>query len=449
MPEKESIISKRNNQILDPVMTSINKSLQKPIISGSVMAETDAVSTISNISNTSNISNLSTISNSSLYIVRQERRINLIDYIKQTTKEYLPEIFYHLGLTLVIAILSGIIGTTVLYGWSMMISVFLIVIYGIMISSNISAILKVWRSNTSNGIDSFWGACMILAYKNALILQEYIDVYGYVSRSDNVRRTSIDKEDKFMIDDPDFQYIHPSEIKKIIQRIHSYIILAYELSHLTQSDNLIIHGGIVYCNVSAQSLTNERNRKIEQLLNALDPNKKEDIIGSWNAIDKKISSKYHSISFIPFRWMIYEYRNLFRYMNSAPELRKIYNNVKLNFETYEQCVTDISQSLHRMRTDDSIYPDDMRNFTLRIGDILSVSADSFFGISIVTSLIGISTLWEIIIYGILNLIVGVFMHLITIIVINEVRKLISQNRFKTPSKTQMDLIYKEMQVLCC
>jgi hypothetical protein len=255
-----------------------------------------------------------------------------------------------MGMASITALLGGIIGTSVLYGWNLILSAFLISIYGVMVSSNISSILKAWRSDASDGMDRFWAVCMILSYKDALILQEYIDIYQYISRSDNIKRDGIENGETFYVDDPHFQYIRPSEVKKIIERIHSYIRLAYELSRLTGSDNLAIQQGVVYCNISDQSLTNERNRKIENILNALEPHKRADIIDSWNSIDKKASAKYQSMTFIPFRWMIYEYRNLFRYLYGSTELRKIYNGIGLNFESYESCVTDISQSLHQMRT---------------------------------------------------------------------------------------------------
>jgi hypothetical protein len=434
----------------DPIMKSINKSLQNPIVSGSVMPDNiDNASMVSNVSNISGVSSISSVNTSSLYTIRQERRMDLYDYFKQTVRVYLSEIAYHSGITLAVSILGGIIGTGILYGWSLIVSAFLVVIYGVMVSSNLSSIVRAWRHDRSDGINRFWAACMVMAYKNALILQEYIDLYQFSLRSDNRRKNDLTDNEVFMIDDPNFNFIHPSEVKKILQRIHSYVRLAYELGHLKQTDNLTIQRNVVYCNVSDQSLTDERNRRIEKLLNRLNPQRRADIIDSWNAIDKKHSTRNQSMTFIPFRWMIYEYRNLFRYLNSSSDLRKIYNNVGLNFESYERCVTDISLAMHFMRTEELIYPPDITAFTTRIGDVLTVSADSFFGLSIVSSLAGFTSIWGLILSGMSSLIIGGFMHLITIVVIYEVRNMLLQNRSKSLSESKMDLIMKEIQVICC
>ena len=430
-------------------MRSINKSLQQPIIAGSVMADTDMISdNASNMSNMSNMSNISNISNSSLYTIRQERRTDLVRYLKQMSRTYLSELSYHLGLTVLIALVSGIIGTSVLYGWSLIVSGFFIIIYGVMVSSNIFSIIKVWRKERSEGVDIFWGECLVLAYKNALILQEYIDVYSYLSRSNNRRRVPPEENETFMIDDPTFELIHPSEIKKILKRVHSYIRLAYELTHLQRSDHLILRNNKVYCNVSDQSLTNQRNRQIENILNSLTPEKRSDIVDGWNAIDKKESTRYQSLSFIPFRWMINEYRNLFRYLYSSPDLRKIYNNVGLNFESYEQSVTHISRSLHLMRTDNVIYPADMRDYTLRVGDLFSLSTDLFYGISIAES-VSFTGVMPMILTSVSSILIGGVMHVITMLTLYELDRIIRKNRSEELTNNKIDLIMKEISVICC
>ena len=442
----------------DPILTSITKSLNRPIISGhAINSVSESLDDISRHSSTSSIrssastvSNISNISNSSMYTIRQERRLDLSTYWKDVSRIYLSEAKYHLGLTSIIAILGTMIGTTVLYGWSLIISAFLLIMLVAMVSIHLVFIIRMIRANRSDGILRFWDSCMILAYKNALLLQEYVDVYEYGSKIMQKKKGEVSSEEKYITDaDENFQLLHPSEIKKIIQRIHSYIRLAYELSNLRPTDNLLLQRNTIYCNVSDQSLTNERNRKIENLLNRLDSQKKTDIIGAWNMIDKKLSTQNKSMSFIPFRWATYEYRNLFRYLNSSPDIRKIYNNIGLNFESYELCVIQISQSMHSMRAEESMYPEDIREFTIRLGDMLGISADVFYGLSIITNITNTTSIWSLIMGGLSTISIGFVMHLITIVTILEIQNLLLRNRTEHLSESKIDHIFKEIEAICC
>jgi hypothetical protein len=432
----------------DPIMKSINKSLQMPVKSGSVIANTNAIMTddISVISDFSNISNVSNLSQS-IYTIRQDRRLELFDFLKEKTSIYRKEFIYHGIISGTVFIIAMIIGVDIFYMWSAIASMFFSIIYAVFIGIHLQTTLQLWRHNRFEGINRFWTSCLSLAYKNAVLLQEYIDVYEYrLQKSKN--SNNVDSYGTYLIDeDIDYQSLPPAELKNVLQRIHSYIRLSYELSNLKQSDNLSIQRGVVYCNVSNESITNERNRKIEKYINNLDTQKRADVVDGWNTIDKRES--HQSVAIVPYRWMIYEYRNLFRYLNSSKYLREIYDNLGKDFMSYQNTVDDISRSFLNICLEEEDYmPVDIQDTSIRMTEIMGVCADIFFAINIVYYVFAASSWIGMIVNLILGILLGGFIHLILICVIYNIRDLLITKR-NVNLKKKMDIIMKEMKIICC
>jgi hypothetical protein len=345
--------------------------------------------------------------------------------------------------------MSLVVDISFFYNWILIIGLVISLIYAIFIAVQLFSIIRIWRYNRFEGIDKFWSLCLILASKNALLLQEYIDVYNYKLNKTNNRVTGDNNNDQLYIidDDTSYQSLSPLEFKNIIKRIHSYIRLSYDLSTLKKSDNLVLSGNSVFCNVSDQSITNKRNRNIENMINKLDKNKKTDIVTAWNAVDKRNMNNY--ITIIPYRWINYEYRNLFRYLNSSKILRDIYNYLGNDFMTYQNTVNEISGAMHNIYCkSDSYIPLDISTMSVKLSDILSIIMDVLLGTWLIKVLLSSTNLFGFLFNITITPVFGFSFHFILIMMFYTIRDMILVDRSYDLSK-KMDQIMKQIEILCC
>src|SRR6185503_2773941 len=90
-------------------------------------------------------------------------------------------------------------------------------------------------------------------------------------------------------------------IRNSIDRINKYIRLCYYLSFINSNDNLEIRQNNIYVNINTESIIN--NIPLEY---------KYELMNVADNIDKNASNKLLVI--VPCKWIIYEYRNIFRYL---------------------------------------------------------------------------------------------------------------------------------------
>lgn len=462
MHQKISIKDKED-PIKDPILASINKNLVdvRNISKNEVDNNMSDLSNMSNISNISNISNSSLLTSSSMYSIRKTERTELGKYVKNQISTYRSEIYYHISITTILSCLCYLIGTSIFYTWGFIVSMFFSIIYSVFLSIIMKNIIKNFRHSSKIGIQRFRDNCVALSYKNALLLQEYVDVYKFYIEADeevlednkenNNDNNIIQKENVDLETRPNFVVLTPADITMIIKRIHNYIKISFDISSLKKSDNLSIQRGVIYCNLTDQSITNERNRKIESILNTLDAEKKEDIVRLWNSLDDKTI-----VSNTPYKWIMYEYRNLFRYLNSTNRLKSLYSVFSTDFVSYQQNIESISNSLKDMyvdkdETESKANPEDIMFFFRRLGDVLGIITDLFFAINIshfifTEASVFLSTNYVVNIITILFL--GGLSHMSVITALCSIRDIVRKKRVYDLDR-KIDSIIKEMKHICC
>lgn len=176
--------------------------------------------------------------------------------------------------------------------------------------------------NSNICAQKFRSKCINIANRNSIILKEYISIYSN-------------------------QSLKPVDLKNIFKRIRIYSKFMCDTLKLSKMDTLSLNPQktSIVCNVF-DSITNQRNRTIEKILNTVDNAKKQDVVETWNLIDKRYNS---NLSILPVRWMLEEYRNLFKYLSSDTSLNKIFSYDEIR--SFESTIDDMYSNVNSISLD--------------------------------------------------------------------------------------------------
>jgi hypothetical protein len=237
------------------------------------------------------------------------------------------------------------------------------------------------QDSLKHRLRKFWNLCIRLSLINYRLIKEYRQIYNY--HYGNLTKECVGRKIKYGTNGQQnkdiFSQIHNDEhdnegnpqnkeieecveyithhdpenrmekyewIKNIINKINKYVQLCYYLTFINQSDELKIKQNIVYVNIKTDSLLNKRNRKLELLLNKIQNEYKNELVQIWDIVDKQKSDKV--LSLVPCKWIVNEYRILFRYLYNAKYFKNVYSSFKDDFNNVENIVYELSTTVREL-----------------------------------------------------------------------------------------------------
>ncbi len=183
-----------------------------------------------------------------------------------------------------------------------------------------------------------------LSIKNYRIMLEYKTVYSiHYKNIKNTIKNQIKNQNSEIVsyvldNDESNKMVHFTEIIKIIDKINLFIRICYCLSFINPDDTMTYKDSTILLNIESQSLSNKRNRQIEELLNLIDDAYKIDLHKSWTKINPSCCDH---LSLIPIKWIIGEYRTLYQYLYVTKHFNDIYNKFNYDFYLIDSHVNDL------------------------------------------------------------------------------------------------------------
>lgn len=242
----------------------------------------------------------------------------------------------------------------------------------------------------NDGINKLRENCILFAFENYKIIREYTEVYQYhyndiLEKSkgsmkdkinDNMNNTEdiLDYVNFILKSDQTEKFSNPDHVKDTINRSVSYIKLCYYLSFIKPSDDLTILNNYVRINIASDSLLNQRNRKLEKLINTIPNEYKHELIYIWNNIHKKES--HDIIISLPCKWAIYNYRNMFRYFQILKYSKHIQKSFIDDYTNIETHINNICKSYQKILCNNVLINMNTNKFT----NIFTLSIINFIAI---------------------------------------------------------------------
>lgn len=331
-----------------------------------------------------------------------ENYINCIDANRQL-------LYVHMTIVLIMTITYSTLYATLtlstFYHWMSIVMMIVGLTYILFSGIHILYAISKWNSRINDGFSRFREACVSLSIKNYRLMKEYREVYHFhygdiLGRcSDKYKNGELKHIDanklsndldaalkdyvRFVLQNDSIEKLESYEwIRTIIEKtIHRYIKLCYYLSFLKPSDKLDINQNIIYVNIESDSILNKRNRKLETIINGIPLEYKHELVGAWNAIDKKHSC--NAIINIPYKWIVYEYRNMFRYLYSAKYFKLIHSSFEKDYIDIENHIDKISRSIQQLFYENQL-PIPFTQLYEMISDMTLFIFDNFVAIHLIS-----------------------------------------------------------------
>ena len=395
------------------------------------------------------------------YLKRVNSYVNCID-------GYRRDMYNHLSIILVLLITYLPLGITIislLLNWMYFIGGIVSALYIATSSIYLFKIIKSWDKSIRSGIFRLWNLSTQLSIKNYRLTREYKDIYQF-HYNDIVTKLSADKKDAGRDKNEENVELH-KYVKYIlkndtaekmddytwcmesINRVNQYIQLSYYLSFLGPKDKLEMKQNNIYVNITSESAMNRRNRKLESMMNTVSLEYKNELINTWTNIDKNNSDKF--MVMVPCKWIIYEYRNLFRYLYCAKYFKNIYTLFEKDYTEIENLVYSICSTLQDIFRRDSIYlPDSFIKFYSLIGDGLLLILDNLIAINILYCVFSSTSYWYIVVLLLIMVLVHVVINCIIISInnlINTIKNPFRENPDVENVDTQIETIFNEMKII--
>jgi hypothetical protein len=270
------------------------------------------------------------------------------------------------------------------------------IFYAVISSIYITRFFEYRNTRISNGINALRDGCTDIAFKNYRLLNEYQTVYEYHYR--DTMQKSIEKiksgNQKTVYNgsaqNDISDYVHfvlqndatdkmdnTKQIGIKIEQIYQYINLAYYLTFLNPTDSLTLNVDSIRINIGSESIFNKRNRRLEDLINLIDLQKKRELIKVWNSNG--------TICVVPIRWISVSYRNIFRYIYCAKYLKEIYNSFDKDYASFENSVENIAKAMKSLTSEQEIMTKHFQTLHFIMNDVLIIFIDLFVSATIIKS----------------------------------------------------------------
>lgn len=398
-------------------------------------------------------------------IKREPKLYSYINYLDT----YRHDMYNHMAIMIVLIIMYSTLGSGVdaLYRWICCVSAIIGFIYSTMAGVYLFKVIRSWETSIRSGLLKFWNLCTQLSIKNYRLMREYREVYHHHYSDITVRCN-----EKFESAAHKDRYSHGSEkeaelkkyvdyvmkndvterlesydwIRMAVERINQYVKLSYYLSFIEPEDCLELRQENIYVNVGTQSVMNKRNRKLEAIINEIPLDYKHELVSAWSNLDKKQSDKMLII--IPCKWIMYEYRNMFRYLNCAKYFKTIYSSFDKDYTEIESTVYELCSVLQDVFRRDTIYlPASFLSMFNMLSDTLLIILDNFLAINVVSCFFTTGAI-------LVPLIMSCLIHVIVYCVVLSISRALDE--IKNPLRECTDLenidhkietIFNEMKVI--
>jgi len=394
-----------------------------------------------------------------------ENYINCIDSNRQ-------KLYFHLVITIVASIVYSTLPTTVevLYNWISHLCIFLGLLYCVCTGIYLIRIINRWDVQLNDGFIKFRDACINLSIKNYRLLKEYREVYhfhyndilkqciskyktgeikgiGGINGNDASIDDSLNSYVNFVLcSDPTEKLETDEWMKHIIDRINRYIKLCYYLSFLKRTDQISIDKEKIFVNIVSESILNKRNRKLESTMNCIPLDYKNELVNTWNTINSTNTNDLMIV--LPCKWIVYEYRNMFRYLYCAKYFKQIHNVFDKDYQEIENIVKELVHHLQKLFSKDEALPDSFKTFYSMLSEVLIFMLDNFIALTLAASVFTGSFL--------VPIIIGLITHTIMVCTIGSVQEMIDTTTIKNLINCTQDLesvdgrietIFEEMRII--
>lgn len=375
-------------------------------------------------------------------IFDQSKLYNYINYIDT----YRHDMYNHFIIIIVLGLLYSTLGNgiNVLYQWICCISAIIGFIYSILSGVYLFKVIGAWDSSIKSGILKFWNLCTQLAIKNYRLMREYREVYQHHYNDIIARCFDKDAETKkyveyVMKNDATEKMENYDWIRITIEHVNQYIKLCYYLAFVQSNDCLELRQDNIYVNIKTESVLNKRNRKLEILMNEIPIEYKHELVTSWNNIDKTQSDKM--LILIPCKWIMYEYRNMFRYLHCAKYFKNIYGSFDKDYTEIESIVYEMCSVLQDVFRRDTIYvPHAFLSLFCMLSDTLLIVLDNFIAINIISCFVSTGSLF-------VPVIISCVMHSILYCIIISISKSIDEIKKPLIHCTDLENIDKKIETI--
>ncbi len=312
----------------------------------------------------------------------------------------------------------------------------------------------------------FRNQCLQLSMKNYRLMREYREIYHYhhgdilnqcVDKYKNGQmyysENDIDNDLKsyvqYVLQNDNINKMESYEwIQESINRIHHYIQMCYYLSFIGPSDVLEMKLNLIYVNLATESILNKRNRKLEKIINQISDDYKLELYTIWSNTDKHYSNKI--LTQVPCKWIMYEYRKIFRYLYCTKYFNHIYTSFDKDYTEFEHIVFELCQTLgylFRENSDTHYLSHSSINFFVSMSDLWIILLDNFVTINLITYF---TIEGSLIIPGLLLFLFYFFSHTVVREIINMIKKI--DNKMNDPQDLEhvdsiIETVFNEMKVM--
>lgn len=368
-----------------------------------------------------------------------ERDLNLYNYMFYINL-YKNDIYFHIGTIFASMILYSMLIPSLpqLLNWISSISLIIGTVLVSLISIYIYKLIDSWDKTVHSGLIEFWNLCLKLAVKNYIIYREYNEIYHYHYK--DILRDCYEHIDisngntktysNYVIENDLEHRMEKQEwITESFTKIVNYIKLSYYLSFLNRDDVLEMKSDKIFVNISSESILNKRNRKLEQLINWFSESDKSEIVKAWDTIDKESSERF--MVTVPFKFIVYEYRKIFKYLYSAKYFKDVFSILEKDCTEIENLAFEICGSVHTVFRRKTVYFPKI--FTKMLGgviDLFILILDSYIAVNLLSYIVNSGSL-------LIPLVLSGTVHVLIICALKAINNMI--NEIKDPLENFADV----------
>jgi hypothetical protein len=405
--------------------------------------------------------NMFSLNLNSLSIGNEDHSEYFVKFLKRSQKRVISRLWTILGLIVIYWLIGFLVNIPTLSYLILIITGSIGIILMPMIFIYIYFTIHARNQKINHGFINFSRNCTQLSMKNYRLLKEYRDIYHFHHEDMRTQCTEkyLDGQLNVCKNDDDLtvyvNYVLQNDhhnkmeshqwIESIIGRVYHYIQLCYYLSFIGPCDELELKQNTIYLNINTDSIMNKRNRKLEKVINQIPMEYKYELMDAWTNTDHNDSDRL--LTMIPCKWIMYEYRNMFRYLMCAKYFKHIFSAFDNDNAEIEQIVFNISDSVKEMfkiYQNIQVLPRPFVNlFNILINTFL-ITLDNYIAISFIISFQE---------SHILSMIIYPIIYVVVFSIINGLISTIDQigtetnDALESMDKTEFETIFNEMKTI--
>ncbi len=211
--------------------------------------------------------------------------------------------------------------------------------------------------------ETFYKLLSDLAYKNYVLMREYDEIcdFHYDEIVKECYDDALEVEPTFVVES-NVKTLITNKVRgdngnkissykwmdKSIHKIYACLRLCDYFTNVKKSDSFKIVDNKIYCNISFDSISNKKNRIFESLTNQLSKTDMLEVCKTWELVNihsQGNDTYYTELISLPCKWILYEYRNIFKRLNSVKYFDKINSTFKGDYFNFELIVLQIKNNL--------------------------------------------------------------------------------------------------------